>query len=39
MKDGAVVEQGLAGEVLGAPRHAYTRALLVAVPGRSVWGG
>ena len=30
----AVVEQGEAAAVLGAPRHAYTQALLAAVPGR-----
>ncbi|MCW5575238.1 MAG: ABC transporter ATP-binding protein [Burkholderiales bacterium] len=29
---GRVVERGLAGEVLRAPRHPYTRALLAAVP-------
>jgi ABC-type glutathione transport system ATPase component len=32
MRDGAVVEQGVAGEVLRAPADAYTRALLDAVP-------
>ncbi|MFT3720960.1 ABC transporter ATP-binding protein [Pseudorhodoferax sp.] len=30
MKDGAVVESGPAVQVLGAPRHAYTRALVAA---------
>ncbi|MGI3780535.1 MAG: dipeptide ABC transporter ATP-binding protein, partial [Janthinobacterium lividum] len=34
LKDGAVVEQGPATEVLRAPREAYTRELLDAVPGR-----
>jgi peptide/nickel transport system ATP-binding protein len=33
MKDGEVVEQGLAGEVFGRPQHAYTRALLDSIPG------
>ncbi|MBP2707718.1 ABC transporter ATP-binding protein [Microbispora sp. RL4-1S] len=32
MKDGTVVEEGPTGDVLGAPRHAYTRRLLAAVP-------
>lgn len=32
LKDGQVVEQGATARVLGAPRHAYTRALLDAVP-------
>jgi peptide/nickel transport system ATP-binding protein len=34
LKDGAVVEQGPAAQVLRAPREAYTRELLDAVPGR-----
>jgi peptide/nickel transport system ATP-binding protein len=33
MKDGEVVEHGLAGEVFGNPRHPYTRALLDSIPG------
>jgi peptide/nickel transport system ATP-binding protein len=33
MKDGVVVEHGLAGEVFGNPQHAYTRALLDSIPG------
>jgi peptide/nickel transport system ATP-binding protein len=33
MKDGEVVEHGLAGEVFGNPRHAYTKALLASIPG------
>jgi peptide/nickel transport system ATP-binding protein len=33
MKDGEVVEQGLAGDVFGHPRHPYTRALLDSIPG------
>jgi len=32
MTEGRIVEQGPAGEVLRAPRHPYTRALLDAVP-------
>lgn len=32
MQAGRVVEQGRAAQVLGQPRHAYTRALLDAVP-------
>ncbi|MDH5350244.1 MAG: dipeptide ABC transporter ATP-binding protein [Betaproteobacteria bacterium] len=32
MRGGQIVEQGPAGQVLGAPRHEYTRALLAAVP-------
>jgi peptide/nickel transport system ATP-binding protein len=33
MKDGKVVEQGLAGDVFGRPQHPYTRALLDSIPG------
>ncbi|MEV4059435.1 ABC transporter ATP-binding protein [Nonomuraea dietziae] len=33
MKDGQVVEEGEADEVLLRPRHDYTRALVAAVPG------
>jgi peptide/nickel transport system ATP-binding protein len=33
MKDGEVVEQGLAGDVFGKPWHPYTRALLASIPG------
>ncbi|HZR72353.1 ABC transporter ATP-binding protein [Bradyrhizobium sp.] len=33
MKDGAIVEHGLAGEVFANPQHAYTQALLASVPG------
>ncbi|MDX2205688.1 MAG: ABC transporter ATP-binding protein [Hyphomicrobiaceae bacterium] len=34
MKDGVVVEQGPVGAVFGSPRHAYTQALVAAIPGR-----
>ena len=33
MRDGKVVEQGSVDEVLSRPRHAYTKALIAAVPG------
>ncbi|MCA1457555.1 ABC transporter ATP-binding protein [Bradyrhizobium sp. BRP22] len=33
MKDGAVVEHGLATEVFGKPKHPYTQALLDSIPG------
>ncbi|WP_159792526.1 dipeptide ABC transporter ATP-binding protein [Puerhibacterium puerhi] len=44
MKDGAIVEQGPARQVLTDPQHPYTRALLAAVPsgasrGRRLAGG
>jgi peptide/nickel transport system ATP-binding protein len=32
MHDGRIVEVGPVGEVYDAPQHAYTRALLAAVP-------
>jgi len=34
MQGGRIVEHGSARQVLGAPRHAYTRALIEAAPGR-----
>jgi peptide/nickel transport system ATP-binding protein len=33
MKDGEVVEHGLAGDVFGNPQHPYTQALLASIPG------
>ncbi|MET0904928.1 MAG: ABC transporter ATP-binding protein [Tardiphaga sp.] len=33
MKNGEVVEHGLAGEVFGHPQHPYTQALLASIPG------
>ena len=33
MKDGEVVEHGLAGDVFGNPQHPYTQALLDSIPG------
>jgi peptide/nickel transport system ATP-binding protein len=36
MKQGCIVEQGTADQVLGAPRHDYTLTLLAAVPKRPV---
>ena len=32
LREGAMVEEGAASEVLNAPRHPYTRALIAAVP-------
>jgi peptide/nickel transport system ATP-binding protein len=38
MRDGHVVEEGPAGQVLAAPAHAYTRSLLAAVPSAASRG-
>ncbi|MFI6918850.1 dipeptide ABC transporter ATP-binding protein [Nonomuraea spiralis] len=38
MKDGLVVEEGRTRDVLGAPAHEYTRALLAAVPSAASRG-
>jgi peptide/nickel transport system ATP-binding protein len=38
MRGGSVVEQGTAREVLGSPRHDYTRALIAAVPSEHTRG-
>ncbi len=37
MYRGEIVEEGSTGEVIGKPRHAYTRALLNAVPEGKPW--
>jgi peptide/nickel transport system ATP-binding protein len=39
MQRGEIVEQGETGSVFRSPQHAYTRALLDAVPGRSLFAG
>lgn len=38
MRDGRVLEQGVAPAVLGDPQHAYTHALIAAVPGLGTRG-
>jgi peptide/nickel transport system ATP-binding protein len=38
MRGGEVLEQGTAAEVLGAPQHDYTRALIAAVPSEHTRG-
>jgi peptide/nickel transport system ATP-binding protein len=38
MRGGVVLEQGTAAEVLGAPRHKYTKALIAAVPSEATRG-
>ncbi|MGP9811015.1 ABC transporter ATP-binding protein [Rhodopseudomonas sp. NSM] len=39
MRRGEIVEQGETRAVFTAPQHAYTRALLDAIPGRSLFAG
>jgi peptide/nickel transport system ATP-binding protein len=39
MQRGEIVEQGETGSVFRTPQHAYARALLDAVPGRSLFAG
>jgi peptide/nickel transport system ATP-binding protein len=34
MQGGQVVEEGIASDVLVAPKHPYSQALVAAVPGR-----
>ena len=38
MTDGLIVEQGTPAEVLGSPRHPYTRRLIAAAPSLNVGG-
>jgi peptide/nickel transport system ATP-binding protein len=39
MRRGEIVEQGETAAVFRTPQHDYTRALLDAVPGRSLFAG
>jgi ABC-type glutathione transport system ATPase component len=39
MQRGQIVEEGETGAVFRSPQHAYTRSLLDAVPGRSLFAG
>jgi peptide/nickel transport system ATP-binding protein len=39
MRHGEIVEQGRTQSVFRSPQHAYTRALLDAIPGRSLFAG
>jgi peptide/nickel transport system ATP-binding protein len=39
MRRGEIVEEGETQSVFRMPQHAYTRALLDAIPGRSLFAG